>query len=140
MIITGLGAPIVHWANRQASKGFASSGIRIVLPAVGIYFYMKKQAPQPREQLFSNAANDTTDAKQTQALVGTVMLLSAIPVATLVDSVFLAYKEQPKVHANFGFTPTLSPQDGGALVGVVGTFLATKNRTFRTSLGLLLEI
>jgi hypothetical protein len=125
LITWGLGTPIVHMAHAEVGRGFASIGMRIMLPLVG-------SGIGALAGLIANAgkrsADEIGDAAGTGAIIGAFVGAGG---CTLVDVLALGYKRQ-KVETAITSTeqrtrwltiaPTMNIGKDRAAIGIGGSF------------------
>jgi hypothetical protein len=99
-----LGGPIVHWANGQTGRGFASLGIRLGTPVVGFLFL----------------ADGVENRSLFRVGLGASLLIAWIPGAIAIDAAVLARKEVPA--SRVSVVPLVAPTRGGGTLGLGGTF------------------
>jgi hypothetical protein len=99
-----LGGPIVHWANGQTGRGFASLGIRAGTPVAG----------------FLILADGIENRSVFRAGLGVSLLIAWIPGAIAIDAAVLARKEVPA--SRVSVAPLVAPTRGGGTFGLGGTF------------------
>jgi hypothetical protein len=112
--VYALGAPIVHFSNREVGNGFKSLGVRFGLPMLGMLI---------GEQLGSQVAiackvgEDCPDPGSTGLAIGAG--LGAL-VAVAIDARFLARKRVTEAPPQIA--PTIGYDRSGFTLGVVGSF------------------
>jgi hypothetical protein len=117
-----LGGPIVHFAENQTSRGFASLGLRVVAPiggmvaggGIGAVTYLATTTCQKEEEGLC--------LLEGFAYGGVVGLAGGLLTAAVVDNVLLAKK--PTVNKQFAFavSPTYEPKTGQAGLALRGTW------------------
>ncbi len=115
VIVYDLGGPTIHWLHHRRKIAAASFGVRAGVPFVGVFVGMA---------LASCGKADTASAQSCRSLGAGSGALVGFAVATALDASLLAWDapkgENPR--AGRAWTPTLTPRDGGATLGVAGIF------------------
>jgi hypothetical protein len=103
---------IVHFAHRNVGNGFASIGLRIGLPFVGILLGSMASS------CFNGDSNLACDLD-----AATAGLLLGMAGAITIDAAALAYEQRPRRRsAGVTVSPLLSLHPGDARVGLAGAF------------------
>jgi hypothetical protein len=125
LITWGLGTPIVHMANAEVGKGFASMGMRVMLPLLGSGIGALAGVLATAGK---RSANDVGDAAGKGAIIGAFLGAGG---CTLVDVLALGYKRQPietditsTEQRTRGVTiaPTMNIGKDRAAIGIGGSF------------------
>lgn len=101
-----LGAPIIHWSHGHVGKGFASLGIRLGMPTMGMLF------------LANGISGNRSDDRS--ILLGVLLLAAWLPTSIAVDAAVLAREEVPV--SRVSLVPLVAPTHGGGTLGLGGTF------------------
>jgi len=107
-----LGAPVVHWAHGRAGVGFASLGLRVGLPALGILLA---------------AAIPCSGSECSEQMLGLLLGVSLIPAPIVLDSAWLAREQQTAGAAHsarsvLSLVPFVNAAGGRRMLGVSGRF------------------
>lgn len=96
------GAPLIHGSRNNNGPAFASLGLRIALPAAGVWLGARMEDP---------------DNTARSARLG---LLAGMFTAAVIDSVLFARQRVAVAPARW--SPTAAPTQGGVSVGLQATF------------------
>ncbi len=114
-IVYDLGGPTIHWLHQRRSIAGASFGVRAGVPGIGVLVGMA---------LASCGNANSSGSQACRSRGGGYGALGGFAVATALDAALFGWdapqRELPR--AGLALTPTLTPLDGGAAAGVVGTF------------------
>ena len=105
-----IGAPVVHWAHARAGVGFASLGVRLALPALGVYL----------------ASRPCSSGECSAQLLGVVFGAALIPAPMVIDAVWLARERRESTARGdrpaLSLVPVIEASGQRRLLGVAGRF------------------
>jgi len=106
-----VGAPVVHWSHGRVGVGFASLGLRLALPALGLL-------------LLSTPCSGSECSEQ---ILAASLGLAIIPAPMVLDAAWLARERQTSgaaqsAHGHLSLTPFVSAFGARRMLGVSGRF------------------
>jgi hypothetical protein len=115
-IVYDLGSPTIHWLHGRKGIAAASFGVRAGVPFVGVLAGMA---------VGSCGGADTQAGRACRSQAAGYGALAGFALATAIDATFFAFdapaSEKPR-GVGLRWVPLAVPAEGGATLGVVGTF------------------
>lgn len=102
--------PIVHWTNDRVGIGFASMGMRMGAPFIGLTL----ASPFCLGQI-----GEDDGVEQCERILATGFLVGMVA-TTAIDAGVFARKTVPVEAGSVSVAPTVNPQRGGATLGLAG--------------------
>lgn len=115
-LVYDLGGPTIHWLHGRRGIAAASFGVRNGVPLVGVLVGVVVGSLCNHEQVGPSGCR--SQAAGYGALAG-------FAAASAIDATFLAFDAPPvekRAASGFRWAPLVTPAEGGATLGVVGTF------------------
>jgi hypothetical protein len=113
-IVYDLGGPTIHWLHHRRKIAGASFGVRAGVPGLGVFVGMA----------LASCDASSSRYQACRSLGGGLGALGGFVAASALDAALFGW-DAPKagpVRTGLAWAPTLTPLDGGAAAGVVGTF------------------
>jgi len=115
-IVYDLGGPTIHWLHGRKGIAAASFGVRSGVPLVGVLVGVV---------VGSSCNHEQAGPKGCRSQAAGYGALAGFAAASAIDATFLAFDAPPaekRGASSFSWAPLVAPAEGGATLGVVGSF------------------